>query len=94
MVCNSITDRIVEANGPWGAYLHPTMQTRTDLLSYYQEVLDKISHADRLTFRKELRKAFKRLMPAQREELKAWFRSACVCRVDHRTVEAPKPSQA
>jgi len=49
-------------------------------VSYYQEVLDKISHADRGVFRKELRKAFKRLLPEQREELKRWFRTACVCR--------------
>jgi hypothetical protein len=52
-----------------------------DLLSYYQEVLDKISLADARTFRKEMRKAFKRLVPEEREQLKAWFRSACVCRV-------------
>ncbi len=49
-------------------------------VSYYQEVLDKISHADRATFRKELRKAFKRLLPEEREELKRWFRTACICR--------------
>jgi hypothetical protein len=49
-------------------------------VTYYQEVLDKISHADRATFRKELRKAFKRLLPEEREELKRWFRTACVCR--------------
>ncbi len=49
-------------------------------VTYYQEVLDKISHADARTFRKELRKAFKRLLPEQREELKQWFRSACLCR--------------
>lgn len=49
-------------------------------LSYYQDVLDKISHADRAVFRKELRKAFRQLLPEQREELKRWFRSACLCR--------------
>ena len=49
-------------------------------VSYYQEVLDKISHADARTFRKELRKAFRRLLPEQRQELKQWFRSACLCR--------------
>ncbi|HRD51303.1 MAG TPA: hypothetical protein PKY96_01515 [Flavobacteriales bacterium] len=49
-------------------------------VSYYQEVLEKISHADRSTFRKELRKAFKRLLPEEREELKRWFRTACICR--------------
>lgn len=49
-------------------------------VTYYQEILDKISHADAITFRKELRKAFKRLVPEQREELKRWFRSACLCR--------------
>ncbi len=52
-----------------------------DLLSYYQEVLDKISQADAPTFRKEMRKAFKRLMPHERTQLKHWFRSACVCRI-------------
>ena len=56
---------------------------KRDLLSYYQEVLDKISTADARTFRKEMRKAFKRLMPEEREQLKSWFRSACVCRVEH-----------
>lgn len=54
---------------------------KRDLLSYYQEVLDKISSADARTFRKEMRKAFKRLLPEEREQLKVWFRSACVCRV-------------
>lgn len=49
-------------------------------VSYYQEVLGKISHADRSTFRKELRKAFKRLLPEEREELKRWFRTTCLCR--------------
>lgn len=63
------------------------------MLSYYQEVLDKISQADARTFRKELRKAFKRLAPKEREELKTWFRSACLCRAPwtgdagHGTVE-------
>ena len=51
------------------------------LVDYYQEVLDKISFADRITFRKELRKAFKRLLPEERQELKRWFRSACVCKM-------------
>lgn len=54
---------------------------KRDLLSYYQEVLDKISLADARTFRKEMRKAFKRLLPEEREQLKAWFRTACVCRI-------------
>lgn len=54
---------------------------RTIPVSYYQEVLDKISHADAKVFRKELRKAFKRLLPEEREELKAWFRNACLCKV-------------
>ena len=54
---------------------------RTVPVSYYQEVLDKISHADAKVFRKELRKAFKRLLPDEREELKAWFRNACLCKV-------------
>lgn len=53
---------------------------KRDLLSYYQEILDKISSADARTFRKEMRKAFKRLLPEERDQLKVWFRSACVCR--------------
>jgi len=54
---------------------------RTVPVSYYQEVLDKISHADARVFRKELRKAFKRLLPEERAELKEWFRNACLCKV-------------
>ena len=57
------------------------MAMKRDLLAYYQEVLDKISQADARTFRKEMRKAFKRLVPEEREQLKTWFRNACVCRV-------------
>lgn len=49
-------------------------------VAYYQEILEKISHADERTFRKELRKAFRRLLPPERDELKRWFRSACLCR--------------
>jgi len=62
-----------------------------DLLAYYQEVLDKISQADARTFRKEMRKAFKRLVPEEREQLKRWFRSACVCRLEHPTEAALQP---
>lgn len=51
------------------------------LLAYYQEVLEKISTADAATFRKELRKAFKRTSPEERVQLKTWFRSACLCRI-------------
>lgn len=54
---------------------------KTNMLEYYQQVLDKISLADARVFRKELRKAFKRLLPEQRAELKAWFRNTCVCKV-------------
>lgn len=61
---------------------------KRDMLSYYQEVLDKISMADARTFRKEMRKAFKRLVPEEREELKRWFRNACVCRVEHGVLKA------
>ena len=50
------------------------------LIEYYQEILSKISYADRTVFRKELRKAFRKLLPAERETLKGWFRSACVCK--------------
>lgn len=53
----------------------------TSLITYYQDVLSKISFADRAVFRKELRKAFKRLVPEEREKLKQWFRSSCLCRV-------------
>jgi hypothetical protein len=52
------------------------------LLEYYQEVLSKISNADRAVFRKELRKAFRALGPMERERLKQWFRSNCLCRVE------------
>ncbi len=55
-------------------------------LNYYKEVLGRISFADRAVFRKELRKAFKRLVPEEREALKQWFRTSCLCRpalVDH-----------
>lgn len=58
------------------------MTSKTDLLSYHKEILEKISRADVPTFRKELRKAFKRLVPADRQALKQWFRSSCLCRVD------------
>ena len=51
------------------------------LVDYYQEILNTISFADRATFRKELRKAYRRLLPEEREELKGWFRTACLCRV-------------
>ena len=50
-------------------------------IEYYKELLDKISFADRAVFRKELRKAFRRLVPEEREDLKRWFRSACMCKV-------------
>jgi len=60
---------------------------KRDLLSYYQEVLDKISLADARTFRKEMRKAFKRLLPEEREQLKTWFRSACVCKVNETALQ-------
>ncbi len=52
----------------------------TKALNYYKEVLGRISFADRAVFRKELRKAFKRLVPKEREELKQWFRTSCLCR--------------
>lgn len=51
------------------------------MLAYYQDVLERISTADPVVFRKELRKAFNRLLPEQRQELKAWFRTNCACRV-------------
>lgn len=64
---------------------------KRDLLAYYQEVLDKISQADARTFRKEMRKAFKRLVPEERDQLKTWFRSACVCRVHQPSEIALQP---
>jgi hypothetical protein len=57
----------------------------TPMIDYYQEVLSKISYADKAVFRKELRKAFKRLVPEDRETLKQWFRATCVCRVGQAT---------
>lgn len=55
---------------------------KIDLLTYYTSVLDKISLVDRSVFRKELRKAFRNLLPEEREQLKQWFRTTCVCKVD------------
>ncbi|MCB0770530.1 MAG: hypothetical protein KDC00_09005 [Flavobacteriales bacterium] len=60
-----------------------------DLLSYHTEVLEKISTADARTFRKELRKAFRRLVPTDREKLKRWFRDSCACRVGERPTVLP-----
>lgn len=57
-----------------------SMIDSTKALNYYKEILGRISFADRAVFRKELRKAFKRLVPEQREELKQWFRTNCLCR--------------
>ncbi len=57
-------------------------------LEYYKELLEKISFADRSTFRKELRKAFRRLVPEERAELKRWFRTSCVCRLDQQEMQA------
>lgn len=55
---------------------------KIDLLTYYTSVLDKIDLVDRCIFRKELRKAFRNLLPEEREQLKQWFRTTCVCKVD------------
>lgn len=64
------------------------MDARKTPLDYYKELLDKISFADRSVFRKELRKAFKRLLPEERTELKQWFRASCVCRIERKETEA------
>lgn len=58
-------------------------------LEYAKEILDKISFADRTVFRKELRKAFRRLDQADRDALKQWFRSSCLCRVASNEELAP-----
>lgn len=58
------------------------------LIEYYKEVLSKISYADQAVFRKEMRKAFRRLLPQEREELKRWFRSACVCKTGEGSANA------
>ncbi len=50
------------------------------MLAYYMQVLEKISRADARIFRKELRKAFRHLAPSDRNLLKEWYRTACVCR--------------
>ncbi len=57
------------------------MRSQKALIDYYREILDKISLADAGVFRKELRKAFRQLLPEEREQLKHWFRTACVCKV-------------
>ena len=59
----------------------PTVMAKP-LLEYYEEILSKISHADRAVFRKELRKAFRKLEPTERGQLKKWFRASCVCKVE------------
>ncbi len=65
------------------------------LIEYYKEVLSKISYADQAVFRKEMRKAFRRLVPEEREDLKRWFRSSCVCKTDvGRTEEAASATGA
>ncbi len=51
-------------------------------VEYYKEVLAKISFADRRVFMKELKKAYRKLDQEGRDELKRWFRSVCVCRVN------------
>jgi hypothetical protein len=56
-------------------------------VDYYKEVLGKISFADRATFLKELKKAFRRLDQEGRDELKRWFRNVCVCRVETPALE-------
>jgi hypothetical protein len=56
-------------------------------VDYYKEVLGKISFADRATFLKELKKAFRRLDQEGRDELKRWFRNVCVCRVEAPVME-------
>jgi hypothetical protein len=47
------------------------------LIDYYQEILSKISYADQTVFRKELRKAFRRLVPAEGDP-EGMVSSACV----------------
>ncbi|MBP8824547.1 MAG: hypothetical protein KBH07_12975 [Flavobacteriales bacterium] len=64
------------------------------LIDYYKEVLSKISFADRAVFRKELRKAFRRLLPEEREDLKQWYRSFCVCRVEEQGSDESARMQA
>ena len=58
-------------------------------VEYYKEVLSKISFADRATFRK---KAFRLLGTEEREELKRWFRSMCLCRTPQPVLERVKSS--
>lgn len=66
------------------------------LLEYHKQILEKISFADRALFRKELRKAFQKLVPTEREALKRWFRETCVCRAvqgHEGLVVQPRPVQ-
>lgn len=58
------------------------MSNRKPVAEYYQELLHTLSYVDKRIFLKELRKAFRRLLPEERAQLKEWFRTACVCRVD------------
>lgn len=73
-------------------YLTKSTKAMRANVSYYKEILDKISFADRGTFRKELKKAFRLLGPEERAELKQWFRSMCVCRVQEDALQ-PVPAE-
>jgi hypothetical protein len=46
------------------------------MLDYHKNVLDRVSF-DPVLFRKELRKAFRALVPEERELLKDWLKSMC-----------------
>lgn len=84
---------------PWHAtslaFTRNSITMAKPLIEYYKEVLSKISYADQAVFRKEMRKAFRRLVPEEREDLKRWFRSSCVCKTDvGRTEEAASATGA
>ncbi|HRN35317.1 MAG TPA: hypothetical protein PLV70_11715 [Flavobacteriales bacterium] len=63
------------------------------LIDYYKEVLSKISFADQAVFRKEMRKAFRRLIPEEREALKHWFRTSCVCKMEEQASPGEIPAR-
>ena len=69
------------------------MATTAPHLAYYRTILDKISWADAGTFRKELRKAFRRCSAEERAELKQWFRNSCLCRNTAVSSQGQGPAQ-
>lgn len=83
-----VATALIQRPTPTPGFGEQSMKTQKTALEYYKELLDKISFADQRVFRKELRKAFRNLVPEERAQLKHWFRTSCICRVDQKESEA------